>query len=329
MSRFYVGGYSSDMGGSAPGIAILSSREDGSLAHDGYLATSESPVFLRREGSTLYAVGEGSGRFEAFELPSGRLLARVELGAELGVEAGASSARTAPCHITVTGNRALVSNYGDGSISVLHLDPVRLAQVVPATSTGGPHSEQLRPRVHSTLVVGDTVLSADFGADELHVHSWKGGILTLERSIPFPAGSGPRDLVLHRSGVVLVLTQLSNRVVVLSPEFEPVASEAVPGALEGDFGATLSLSSDQRFVFAAVRGSDLIATMAIDGTSVTGIGAVGSAGSRPRHHVVDGDILHVANQASRTVASFANDEGRLTLIAEPTPVASPTHLERA
>jgi 6-phosphogluconolactonase (cycloisomerase 2 family) len=161
------------------------------------------------------------------------------------------------------------------------------------------------------------------------VHSWRDGRLTRERSITLPAGSGPRDLALLPSGLVLVLTQLSNEVVVLSPEFEVLSRTPVPGAVEGDFGATLSFSEDGRFVFAGVRGSDLIATLAIEGATVTGVGAVSSAGTRPRHHVVDGDILHVANQASNSVASFAIDEGSLALLAEPTAVPSPTHLERA
>jgi 6-phosphogluconolactonase (cycloisomerase 2 family) len=321
------------MGGTAEGIAVLSSRPDGSLGHDGYLAASLSPVFLRRAGSTLYAVGEGSGLFEAFELPSGRLLETDAAGG------------TGACHITLTESSALVSCYGDGAIGVLSLDLVRLTGRVAAPAGGGPHPEQLRPRTHSTLVVGDKVLSADFGADRLHVHSWRASAdaragareLVRERSVTLPAGSGPRDLVLHPSGVVLLLTQLSNEIIVLSPTFEPIARTAVPGAVDGDFAATLSLSDDGRFGFVGVRGSDLIATLALEITgvgtettlSVTGLAAVGSAGSRPRHNVVDGDILHVANQASDSVASFAIDEGRLSLLATPTAVASPTHLERA
>ena len=52
-----------------------------------------------------------------------------------------------------------------------------------------------------------------------------------------------------------------------------------------------------------------------------------SGGDWPRHLVVDGDFVHVANQRSSTVATFRiGVGGALTPVGTPVAVPSPTHL---
>lgn len=315
MSTFLVGGYSRDMGGTAEGVTRLSSRADGSLVVDGLAVEAASASYLLRHGDTLYAACEGTARVEQFDLATGRHRGGDAVGGSY------------PCHLSLVDGTILASCYGDGSIAVLATDPLRRRASVRAEGSG-PRAEQEGAHAHATLAVGGTVLSADLGADRIRVHSLRDGVLTRQRSVEVPAGSGPRDLVRHPSGLLLVLAELSNELLVYSPSLELLASATLPGAVDGDHAAGISLSGDGRFVFVAVRGSNVLASLAFDGQALTAIGAVDSGGDFPRHHIVDGGILHVANQLSSTVASFAIDDGVLRPISEPTAVASPTHLVR-
>ena len=107
------------------------------------------------------------------------------------------------------------------------------------------------------------------------------------------------------------------------------ASVALPGREPGDQAAAIGFSSDGRSVYAGLRGSNQISVLRAsdDGRTLTPVGSVSTAGDWPRHLAVDGDVLHVANQLSNTVASFRlGADGMPVLIADPTPVASPTYL---
>jgi 6-phosphogluconolactonase (cycloisomerase 2 family) len=109
--------------------------------------------------------------------------------------------------------------------------------------------------------------------------------------------------------------------------FEIVQVVALPGATPGeDQAAALGLSSDGRYIVAGIRGSDRIATLAIDDT-VTGVAWAPSSGKWPRHLVVDGEFVHVANQLSNSIATLRlGADGSLTPVGEPVAAASPTCL---
>jgi 6-phosphogluconolactonase len=148
--------------------------------------------------------------------------------------------------------------------------------------------------------------------------------------LPMPAGSGPRDLLALPDGRVAVLTQTSCELVLLEPmgaTLEIVQVLGLPGAEAGDTAAAMGLSADGRHLFAGLRGSDRIAAIGLDADAAYGVGWVPSGGAKPRHLVVDGGFVHVCNQDSSTVATFAiGTDGMLALLGEPVPVPSPTCL---
>lgn len=309
-----VGAYTADMDGSAAGILALRSRSDGSLEVDRLVADATSPSYLAASDEALYAVSEGTGELVAFSR-SFEPLGRASAGGE------------APCHIGLYGSTVIVSNYVSGTLGVLGAGPLTLDQVVDGAGAG-PHAVQDGPHAHSTLQLADgRILSADLGADRLHVHTLDDGVLTRVASVELAAGTGPRDILQRADGSILVLAELSLEVLVLSPALEVVATVGIPGATAGDHAAGLTVHGDR--VYTALRGSNRIGILEVVDGSLVGVDSVSSEGDWPRHHAIDGDVLHVANQLSSTVASFRLDaRGIPRLIAPPTAVPSPTFLLR-
>jgi len=318
MSTWLVGAYTADMDGAARGIENLNSRPDGSLQPAGLAVTADSPSFVLTDADSVYAVAEGAGELVAFSRGSGNEL--VERGR-------ASAGGEAPCHVGVYGDVVIVSNYVSGTLGVLTVDPLELVQVLDAEG-GGPHEVQDGPHAHSTVqLVDGSIVSADLGADRLHVHSLQGTSLTRIRSVELRPGTGPRDVRQLASTRVLVLGELSNEVLLLDASLRVLATTTIPGAQPGDHAAGISVWGD--FVYVTLRGSNRIGVLCVDGDELVSVTDVSSEGDGPRHHVIDGDVLHVANQLSSTVASFRIDEAGIPrIIAKPTPVFSPTYLAR-
>lgn len=320
VSNWFIGGYGADMNGSAPGIVQLQSRDDGSLAPvDGFSLPFVSPSFLATTGDTLYAALEGEGKIVAVDLAT-----HTETGRS-------ASGGIWPCHIGIYGDTIVVANYFDGALGVLQREPLALGTALGSTGSG-PTPAQDGPHAHASIEIEPgVIISADLGADLLLVHTLADGELVRTGSFALPAGTGPRDLALHPSGLLYVLGEHSRTLLALdwrSGELHFVDSIAVPGAVPTDQGAGLVIS-EAGFIYTLLRGSNLISVIGAseDGRELSAIGSVSSEGDWPRHLALDGRVLHVANQQSGSIASFAlDDDGLPALIAPPTAVASPTYL---
>ena len=305
MNAWLVGAYGPDMGGTATGVSRLVSRSDGSLAVDpGYALTLESPAFLAR-GETLYAALEGRGEVAAGD-------ARFDTGGKW------------PCHIGVYGDTVVVANYFDGTVTVLGG-----ATIQPETGNG-PNPAQDGPHAHATVQVAPgVILSADLGADRIVVYSLAEGALNRTGSVALPPGTGPRDFLLN-GAYVYILGEHAHTITVArwtGTELALISSVPLPGALDTDQASALGIGDG--FLYAGLRGSNQVSVLAVsaDGSELVGVTSVSSAGDWPRHLVVDGAVLHVANQLSDSVASFAlGSDGIPRLIAEPTVTPSPTYL---
>jgi 6-phosphogluconolactonase (cycloisomerase 2 family) len=311
------------MNGSAAGITALRSRADGSLEPDpSFRVELQSPAFLAQADGVLYALLEGTRQIAAVSIADQTVLATADTGGQW------------PCHVGIYGETLVVANYHDGTIGVLASDPLSLTAVLGAAGSG-PHPSQDGPHAHSSIELEPgVVVSADLGADELRIHALVDGELERLGDYALPAGTGPRDLLRHPSGLLYVLGEHGRSIIILEwvdEQLRFVDSCGLPGAVDGDQAAALALS-DAGFLYAGLRGSNLISVLkpTADGRSIEGVGAVPTAGEWPRHLAVEGTILHVANQLSNSIASFSLDEhGMPKLIAEPTPVASPTYLLEA
>jgi 6-phosphogluconolactonase (cycloisomerase 2 family) len=318
VSTWLAGAYTDDMDGESLGIAVLVSRVDGSLENRGFAVRTPSPSYLLRDGNTVYAAAEGTGRVEAFAVENSRLAHR----------GGATSGGRWPCHLALYDGTLVAANYGDGRLGVLSSSPLGLVATL-AGEGQGPDPRQDGPHAHSTARVGDLVLSADLGADLIAVHRLQAGNLARVGGLALPPATGPRDILVHPSGRIFVLGELASVVVELQlveGELSVVAVAGIPDAAEADQAAALALSVDGRFVFTALRGSNRVATFDLS-SGLTPLGSATCGGAWPRHIAVDGACLHVANQLSSTVTTLAiAADGSLTPVGDAEPVASPTFL---
>jgi 6-phosphogluconolactonase len=275
----------------------------------------------------VYAAGEGARVVSAYRVAGNELHF-------LGVQ---NTAGELPCALAVLGDREAlaVACYGDGTVDVHPIAPdgslgktgqsLRGVGKVSRINQDGPHA-------HAALQIdAHTVLTTDLGTDDVYIHSLHGDLLTRTGSVKLPKGTGPRDLLLHPSGLIWMLAELSHEVFVLKRDGDTLSiagSVALPGAEEGDHAAALALSSDGRFGYAALRGSDNIAVFAVgdDGATLTSVGSVWSGGGWPRHLVMDGEYLRVANQLTNSVVTFTLGADGLPVQHSSLLVQSPTYL---
>jgi len=325
--RIWVGGYTSDMNGAAEGIALLGALSDGTLENRGLAAATDSPSFLGVAGDVLYAVGEAGPSVSAFRI----------VGDELRLLGTRDAAGGAPCALAVldAGSLIAVACYDDGVIDV---HPLTVDGALGSTSQSlsgeipGAHVNQDGAHAHAVLEISASlILTTDLGTDRVYIHRLEAGGLRRTGTVQLPAGSGPRDLYHHPSGVLWVLGELSAEVFVLLPTgegYEIASSTTLPGAQSGDHAAALALSRDGRFLYSGLRGSDRIAVLAAsaDGRGLTPVGHVDSGGGWPRHLVVDGDYLRVANQLADSVATFTIAGDGMPVPHSALSVPSPTYL---
>ena len=299
---YWIGSYTPSMDGSARGIGAAATRDDGTLEFLGVAVETSSPSFLANglvEG-IVYSTDEGSGRVEAFRRADGFRL--TALG-------GRKVSGSFPCHLTVTADRLYVSNYGDGSVDIfaLHADGRigELAQTLHGAGSG-PRADQGGPHAHATHV-GATILSADLGADRVHVHRLRDGAVERTGSGAFPAGTGPRDFA-ESHGSVYLLGELDGGIYLIDEEASIRSSgRVVAHWAEGDHAAALAIDAAGGFAFTGLRGSDRVAALRL--SDLSPVADVPTGGSWPRHLALEGDVLHVANQLSNTVTSFRIDAG--------------------
>ncbi|MGB4138045.1 MAG: beta-propeller fold lactonase family protein, partial [Microbacterium sp.] len=114
MTRFWVGGYGSDMGGDAAGIGLLAgdeARPQTTLAYRGAVAPTASPSWLAAHPrlDVVYAALEGAGRVAAFARTGEGTLAPLGTSVPAGETV---------CHLAVASSGAylIASCYGDGRV---------------------------------------------------------------------------------------------------------------------------------------------------------------------------------------------------------------------
>ncbi|MGV8969861.1 MAG: lactonase family protein [Microbacteriaceae bacterium] len=330
MTDWFVGGYTADMGGDAVGIGVLRSKHDGSLENMGSVASVGSPSFLVVSETAVYAAGEGSNLITTFVRGDDLTLSPAT---------AVSAAGTGPCHLGLYGDTLVVSCYSDGTIASLNAMNSTLLSTVESAGSG-PRPEQAGPHAHSSAqLIDGRIVSADLGADRIYVHELDGGLLTRVATIHLPAGTGPRDIRVLSSGVVLVIAEFALVMIVYEPDgsgnLREVSTVPLPGAVCGDFAAAIAITPDERFVYSGLRGSNRVSVLELTHSATapvraTPIGFVSAEGDWPRHLIVDADVLHVANQRSSSVSSFRlTENGIPALIGQPTPVGSPTVLAKA
>ncbi|MFJ7156384.1 lactonase family protein [Streptomyces sp. NPDC101118] len=292
----------------------------GVLADPSYLA-------LAPDAPVLYAVSEGEhGTAAAFAL-----------GAEgpypLGDPEPVGGA--GPTHLSVAGPWLLTAHYTSGGVGALRRTPGGGLTGPPAVlghqGSGPDPDRQTGPHAHQVLPdpSGRWAVCVDLGTDSLRVLALDPAGDTARPPLPprphaetaLRPGSGPRHLAFHPGGRHLyVLNELAPTLTVCrwDPEkgaAEPLAEVPVaPGEASEyvrGYPSALVADPDGRFLWAAVRGHDAIAVLALDedGAGAALTASVDCGGVWPRDLALDpvGRRLYAANERSGDVTWFDVD----------------------
>jgi 6-phosphogluconolactonase len=331
----FVGCYTGETGGAGEGIALL--RRDpgtGGLSRLGVAARTPSPSFLVQHPAlpVLYAVNElTDGTVSAFA---------VGVDASLTPLAVQPTGGADPCHLAVTadGRHLVVANYTGGSVSVHPLDDdgapgprsdlLRLDGAGPvAGRQEGPHAHMVAPDPN-----GLDVLVVDLGSDRVwhtRLDPNSGRLAVLPPLVTAAPGTGPRHLVRSADGALLVVGELAGVV-----SWYRADDAGGPWRRAGEVPAStaagpnqpseITIGRDGRFVYVGNRGPDTVSAFAWDGGRLTPVAEVPTGGAWPRHVVLIGGHLYVANERSHNVTVFRVDPDSGVPDAQGEPVSQPS-----
>jgi 6-phosphogluconolactonase len=185
--------------------------------------------------------------------------------------------------------------------------------------------------------VRDDVLIADLGSDRVwrsRLDPVAGRLTMLPPAVVAEPGTGPRHLRLSPDGALMLVGELDGSLSWYRPSTDGTLAAAgrVPTSTKDgeNFPSEIVVRPDGRFVYVANRGPDSITTFAWDGAEASLVAETPTGGHWPRHMILLGDHLYVANQLSHNVTTFRieAETGVPERVAEPTVVASPTALLR-
>lgn len=317
--RACVGSYSSRGGA---GITVAAVDPDtGALTPRHSTDAVPDPSFL--------AVADGGGLLYAVSQTEGGSVAAFRLADDKPEPVGAPVPVSGdhPAHLALAGGHVITANYTSGSFSTVPITPDG-SLAGPAAllqhEGGGPVAErQEGPHAHQVVPdpTGRWVLGVDLGTDSVLVCALDAdrGALRLNHEVPLRPGTGPRHLAFHPDGHrVYVACELEPVVTVCSWDaatgtLEPLAEAPMLTAepAETPYASGIVVSPDGRFCWTAVRGPDVIATLALDedgGVRET-VSHVPCGGAWPRDLAIDptGRHLYAANEHSGDVTWFEID----------------------
>ena len=307
----WTGCYTADGGGHGTGIGALRAAPEGTLSWLGVAAVADSPSFLAVHPArdVVYAVGEAARTVRAYRRSG-----------ESGLAPSGPDwlAGDAACHVAVDprGRFLVVTCWGDGQVLLYELDDD--GGISARFAAAGSIAPGRSSRAHASLMLEDgRVMTTDLGHDLLRVWNYapSQGLL-LDHEVTLPQGCGPRHLVQHPGGSVLVVTEYSIEVAMVQRSRESgifglagIVPATSAGALPGDSAAEIALAADGRHAYVGIRGSNRISVLEVapDGGALRPVADVPSGGDWPRHHLVRNGWLHVAHERSGDVVTYPLD----------------------
>lgn len=287
-----------------------------------FQAIHPNKKFLYSVGDDPFVENEPFGTLSAYQInqENGTL--------ELLNEQSVQGRNTAHVSVDPMGEFVYVSNYTEGNVVMFRiLDDGGVSKAINSQQHEGSSINENRqngPHVHQTVPSADGrfLYVSDLGIDKIMIYEIErdAGELVPAATPWFESepGSGPRHMVIHPGGEFAYSNEeLSVTVTALSVDKDTGALSQIqrlsmlPEGVErvnSMSGADIHISPDGRFLYATVRGENLMAVYAIDEESgeLTLDEHVSTEGDHPRNFMVDekGEFVIIANRDSDHIVVF-------------------------
>jgi len=326
----YLGTYT---GQSSKGIyATRLDSGTGKLAPPQLVAELKNPSFLAIHPSQryLYAIAE-IDEFKGQKAGGVAAYAIDPATAKLTLINQQSTGGPGPAFVGVDGSGkiAMVANYGGGSVESLPIkDDGSLGEPASFFQHEGSSvdpARQKEPHAHSINATPDDkyAVAADLGLDKLLVYKLDTATGKMSPNDPpfakTPPGGGPRHLAFAPDGkFAYLVNEMGCSVTVFSYDgsrgvlTQVQTVSALPGEKSPKYsGAEVQVHPSGKFVYASIRGLDVIAIFRVDQATgkLTPAGHQSSGGKTPRNFRIDptGTFLLAANQGTGNVVSMRID----------------------
>ena len=236
-----------------------------------------------------------------------------------------------PAHISVDpkGRFAYVSNYGDGTLSVLPINKdgslAKASDFIKHSGSSVVVGRQEGSHIHSAIPSADGrfLYVSDLGIDKIMIYKVdENGKLT-PADVPFSissSGSGPRHFTIHPNGKFaysaeeISSTVASFRVNKKNGALNPIERlDMLPkGFTERNSAADIHFSPDGKFLYASNRGHESLVIYKANSRNgkLTLVGHEGTGGKHPRNFMIDknGEFALTGNQNTDNIVIFRRDK---------------------
>lgn len=163
-----------------------------------YLEGQARPRHGIHSARPTFLAGDPGARYGVSEIGRGQIVKFADEDTEPAAQI--SSGGSFPCHIVIHPSQpwAYVANYGDGVVRAVELTDTGFGEAVDLPHFGsGPRADRQEcSHAHFAAVLGDYLVVADLGTDELRAYPLANGRPGSEPVLTaMPAGSGPRHFV--------------------------------------------------------------------------------------------------------------------------------------
>lgn len=302
----------------------------------GFLAIHPAKPILYACGVPSKPFADGTGSVAAFAV-----------GEDHGLKflGEASVGGRGACHVAVdqTGGTVAISNYGDGSISTLRLNPAGvptdIATLIKNTGSGPNKPRQDGPHAHGVYFnqANTRLFVPDLGLDKVLVYPFDATTSKLGEPLPplvSAPGVGPRHMAFSPDEKhIYVNNELANSVTASSHNDGKFVTIGTYPTLPPDFtakstNAEIEVHPNGKFVYCSNRGHDSIVVYQRDPETgeLKFLQHAPCGGKIPRHFKIDpsGKWLLCAHQESNTISVFPLDPATGLLGAAVSTVSSPS-----
>ncbi len=300
--------------GGGGGIYSYLLSTDGRLNRRAYFSC-EKPMYTVRGATALHTVvryedeagGKMSGAY--FSLP-------LDENGNFGVASPlVPSLGDVPCHLAVLQGDTYVVNYISGNVVKNGKSVVQhIGKGVHATRQNSPHT-------HFVGVLPDGNLGVcDLGIDTLKIYDRE---LMAVSEARVPSGYGIRHFVTKSTANGCIIYAVNELVPSISRFHYAngvatyLDSVMIPCGCKDATAAAIRLSQDGNFLYASVRGENVLCVFALNADGALSlVQTVPCGGDGPRDLAICGTHLVCANQISGTVTVFALHGGRIGALAD-------------